>query len=168
MSFTVYAERDDTWNVRTNPIGWVIGPNLRLDTRLSEQWAFGVGGFYLDHTIRAVKMKGTSGEIFVTYYWSQVFESGGYVDMGLAYGDFRAEATDTVGQLASTQFGNLSAQMSLGYHWFWHPFNLALGAGVVSNSAAKKDIADNNGRVVDQVPLSGLGLATDASIGLSF
>lgn len=168
MSFTVHAEGSDTWNVRTNPIGWVIGPNLRLDTRVSEQWAFGVGGVYLDRTIRAVKMKGTTGELFMTYYWNQVFEPSWYVDLGLAYGDFRAEATDTSGQLASMRFGNFSAQVILGYHWFWHPFNLALGAGVVSNSAGKKDIVDTNGRVVDQVPLRSLGLATDASIGLSF
>lgn len=159
---------DFNWNLRTNPVGWVVGPNLRIDLRMSENWTAGAGGVFMDSKIKAVKLNGMTGGLIFGYNFSGALTPSWFVDFGAGYGDLRAEATALSGQVVKTHVYNISARGVAGYHWFWGHFNLALGAGVETNSAGNKDIQDQSGNKVESIPIRPVALATEASIGMAF
>src|SRR4051812_41702790 len=98
--------RAESFNLRTNPIGWVVGPNARLDYKVDTMWSAGLTTAFVDRTIKAVDMNGYSAGLMLTYNHSETFTAGWYAEAGGGYGDYRAQATDSVGALDKTQVHN--------------------------------------------------------------
>jgi hypothetical protein len=161
-SITASAESANTWNLRTSPVSWVVGPNLRLDLRASDSWTVGVTGNYFDTKLKAVNLTGNNGGVVATYNFSGTFSDSWYLEGGVAYGDLQASTSaDTL------HLTNWSGRIYGGYHWFWTHFNLSLGAGVNLNSAGGKQILDSTGNQV-KVPIYPATGAVDVAIGLAF
>lgn len=163
-----FAEPTDAFNLRTSPIGLVLGPNLRLDYKIADQWTVGVGGLYLNRKITGAQIDSFTGSVLVDYAFNAAFADSWFVNLAIGYGNIRAEANDLSGQPRKIHVYNFTEQALLGYHWFWGSFNLDLAAGVIGNSAGHAKIVDQNGDKVNSVPLPPFGLVTDFSIGLTW
>jgi len=169
LSSSAFAATSDyNWNLRTSPIAWVVGPNLRLDVRAGEQWTLGVTGVSIDNKIKAVDLSGTTGGVILSFNLEGALTDSWFVDAGMAYGDIRAQGTATNGQVYIAHLYNISEHFVGGYHWFWEHFNLAVGAGVDFNSAGGRNIVDGNGSKVVEIPVRGAMFASEASIGMAF
>ena len=75
-SFTVHAHNI---NVRTNPIGLLMGSNnLEAQYALVDNWSLGVGGTLWETTLLDVDFKATEGHVRFDYWWNKAFEQGYY------------------------------------------------------------------------------------------
>lgn len=166
---TASAEQGDyQWNLRTAPIVWVNGPNARLDIGIAEQWTLGVAGNSLKRKIKAVGMNGKTGGMVLGYAGNRAFTTTWFIDLGVSYGDIRAESKNTSGHVFTRRLYNTSARLTSGYQWFWSRFNVSLDGGFEWNSAGDKYVMDDNGNRLEKIPLRNYGLVTEVWLGLAF
>ncbi|MGZ3722788.1 MAG: DUF3575 domain-containing protein [Bdellovibrionales bacterium] len=169
FSISAFADEGDYhWNLQTSPINWVVGPNLRVDTKVADQWTVGVAGSSIDRKIKAVNMSGKTGGLLLNYAFNSPFDDTWFLDLGISYGDIRAEAKSESGQVFNRRLYNSAARLSYGYHWFWDHFNLALAAGADWNSAGGKYVLDDGGNNLERIPIRSFGFLTELAIGLAF
>ena len=168
LNVNANAESPFNWNVRTDPIGWIHGANARVDYRLGNQWTLGPAIQYVDARESGVKINVESVGMFTNFYFNQAFADSWFLELGLAYGELRAEANNSVGQIEKTRILDIGGMLLGGYHWFWERFNLCLGLGINTNSAGHADITDEKGNKVNSVPIPPIGLAADISVGWAF
>jgi hypothetical protein len=166
LPFTAYAE-EFTWNLRTNPLGWILGPNLRLDLRMSENWSIGVSGSSTDSRIKEVKLTGATGGVDFSYNFSGAFKPSWFVDAIAGYADLSAQATPN-GQIYKEHLYDVIGKVATGYHWYWGHFNLVFDGAVEGHSAGGKTINDQNGNRIEDIPIKAVGVMIEASIGLAF
>lgn len=141
------------WNVRTAPLTLVVGANLRVDRRLTDELSLGVSGLYIDRKIKAVGILESSGAVIIQYSFSGALATGWFLDAAVGYGDIKATAASAAGQEESRQLHNVSARVVGGYMWFWHNWNVSLGGGFAHNSAGDNDVEDANGKSMTKIPV---------------
>lgn len=159
---------DNNWNISTNPLGLIVGPNLRLDYKVAPQWTLGLNGSLIYINVGGVKANGTSIGIDAAYNFNQAFVHSWFIGGGVHYSVVKAKYTEDNGTEDNADVVNVSVPLIGGYHWFWGNFNLQLGLGPTLNFPSKKQITDKNGKDVKEVPLYAVGVAGDASIGWTF
>jgi hypothetical protein len=162
------AEGDFSWNIRTQPLLWVVAPNLRADYKLSDQFTLGLAGTALDNKIKGVKLKGTTGALILNYNFSSSLANGGVVELGVVASGLSAEAKDASGQVFTRTLANSGGRFLLGYQWFWDHFNLSVGAGADYNSQGGKYVEDSNGNKLEKIPLYEVAFASEGVIGWAF
>lgn len=162
------AHADDSFNLRTNPIAWVVGPNARLDYELNDTFTVGLGGNYVDRQIRAVDMNGQAGVLYLTYNFEASFTDGWFAEAGAGYGSYKAQANESAGAVDTLQVHNISGTALAGYHWFWDWFSLSLAGMFYVNSAGGKPIQNASGNTVANVPYPASGGGVDLSLGVMF
>ena len=166
--FTAWADDTWNWNLRSDPIQWVIGPNLRLDMRAFENWTVGLTTVYTDADIHAVHLTGTSVGAAITYNLSGALIDSWYADVAGEYSSYNATATAADGSPGSLRVHSWGGRVVGGYHWFWGHFNFALGGGCDFNSAANQVIYEANGEAIANVPLPAAIFVMETSLGLAF
>lgn len=161
--------QEENWNLRTSPLSLLVGTaNLRLDYRLGENWMIGPEIEGLNHRINGVKVRAGSLGLYAVYHFAGVFADGAYLDFGARAARFHATGTDSGGAERHADVNDSGLRVLGGYHWFWLPFNLNLGAGLVSNSIRRISITDASGGEVNHIDVKPLSLALDFSLGYAF
>jgi len=155
-------------NLRTNPVAWVIGPNLRLDAQVAHAWTIGVTATHTDREINAVKVSGSSAGVVLGCDFYGAFKDSWFIDLGSAYGDYTVSAVNPSGTTTDKKLHNINTRLILGYAWFWEAFNIALGAGVETNSSGGGTLNDENGNPTAKIPIPTTGLGTEAALGWVF
>jgi hypothetical protein len=162
------AEGDFNWNFRTQPLGWVIAPNARVDYKLGEQWTLGLAATALDRKIKAVKLRGTTAGLLLDYAFNSALTNSWILEGGVFYGGLTAEAKNAGGQTFSRALPNAGARMVAGYQWYWGRFNLSLDMGADYNSQGDKNVEDSSGAKVEKIPINSLAFVSEGAIGLAF
>jgi hypothetical protein len=161
--------QEESWNLRTSPLSLLVGTaNLRLDYRLGGNWMIGPEIEGLNHRINGVKVRAGALGVYAVYHFAGVFADGAYLDFGARAARFHASGTDSSGAERHADMNDSGLRVLGGYHWFWLPFNLNLGAGLVSNSIRRIAITDASGKEVNHVDVKRLSLALDFSLGYAF
>lgn len=168
LSNIAFADSPNNWNVSTNPLGVVLGPNLQLEYKLDNHWTVGPVAGYSEIKLGSVGNEGWSGGVATTYHFNETFADGWFATLGATYGSSRIFAEDSFGNVDSAHVNNFSVQALGGYRWFWDHFNLSIGLGLATNSASDSNITDRNGNKVDSFPLSAVVVDGDLSIGWAF
>jgi hypothetical protein len=156
------------FNLSTDPIGWALGPNLRLDVRLCDHWTLGPALFYFNRPIYTVQTSEASLGGYVSYAFGEAMGESWFVDAAIFYGTVRAEATATNGQVSSVQLNNVTGRLLVGHQWYWGNFSLDIGIGEEVNSAGHSKILDGDGNLVNVVPIAPARGLVDTSLGLAF
>ena len=170
---SVFARAEDgdyTLNLRSSPLGWVVGPNVRIDVKIAEHWSLGLAGNSLDRKIKTVNLEGKTASLYLTYALYSALTDTWFFDVGVGYGDIRAEASSTAtgNQPFERKIHNTVAHYLTGYQWYWSRFNLSLGGGLETNSDGDTFITDNNGTIVEKIPIRRTLFILDASLGFAF
>jgi hypothetical protein len=156
------------WNISTNPLGLLVGPNLRLDYKVADQWTAGVYASLIYVNLSSVKMNGSSAGVSASYYFNQVYQRGWFLEGGVDYSNFRAKYIEDNGTEDHANVTNISIPIIGGYKWFWGHFNLALGLGPTINFPSTREIKDQNGNDKKSIPGGAVGVGGEASIGWTF
>lgn len=162
------AHADLNWNLRTSPLQWIVGPNLRVDYRIDEQWSVGATGVYIDRVIKTVAMLESAAGVMVQFSYPQNMSSSFFVESGISYADISASALASNDHIESVKVHNISTRVQTGYQWFWGPANIAIGGGWEHNSAGDTDINDPSGNKVNRIPVRRNLFVPEASVGWAF
>jgi len=164
-----HADPSDNWDIMTNPLGLILGVNANLQYKISDQMTIGPNLTLISVNINDFKMNGFGIGVSSDYYFDQAFKTGWYMSGGLGFDSFGLSYTDSDNNHFSQNVSNFSVKALGGYKWFWgHSFNLTLGLGLAGNFPSQSSVTSDNGKQTKSVPLSGIGLAGDASIGWTF
>lgn len=157
-----------TWNVRTAPLTLVVGTNLRVDYKVSDEISVGASGLYVDRRIKAVGILESSASVIIQYSFSGALTTGWFLESGIGYGDIKATAASASGQEESRQLHNISARVVGGYVWFWQSWNISVGGGLAHNSAGDQDVEDSSGKSMTKIPLRKNLFVPEFSVGWAF
>ena len=156
------------WNLSTDPLGWAVGPNVRLDHRLSGNWTLGPAYFYFNRMLKTVQTSDSSYGLYVSYSFSQAMTHSWFLDVAAFYGRVYAEAPDSTGQAEAVHIPNYTERVMLGHQWYWGHFSLDVSVGEEFNSAGHSPIRDQSGNTFITVPIYPMTTLVDTSIGLVF
>src|SRR6184192_4292452 len=96
------------WNISTNPLGLILGPNLRLDYKVADQWTVGVTGSLIYFNLGGVKANGSSVGLGTTYYFNQVYQHSWFLEGGVTYSTFKAKYIESSGREDHADVTNLA------------------------------------------------------------
>ena len=163
-----HATEEDRWNVMTNPLLLLLGPNVQVDYRLEDHWTVGPQVFYVNRTLGDYDLRAFSAGVNANYYFATALTHSWFVQGGAGYSSVHLEGDDSkYGDRLSGSSSGVYAKGVGGYHWFWGDFNLRLGAGVTYQSS-RVVLRDRNGDQAKASSGASLSLAGEASLGWTF
>lgn len=165
-----FADTEDSFNARFNPIGLAIGAaNLRLDYKIGEQWVLGPSILFWNLDVGDIKLKAVGAAANAEFFFDQAYTHGWMMDGTLGFVDISVEDDTGTAGAESTDVSAMTGSVIGGYHWFWGTtFNLALGAGLSFNTIGNVKTKNASGAVVDEKDVSPVGLALEANLGFTF
>jgi hypothetical protein len=167
--FVVSAHADNfAWNASVSPLRFVVGPNVRVDRRVSDFVSVGVFGAWMDHSIKAVYFNGGEVGAAATYAFAGAFREGWIVEGAVKYADLRTEITSSAGDVYLRHLVNWGGRVVGGYRWYWGHFNLGVEAGAEGNSAGGQTIFNSLDDREVKIPLYPIAFYGDLSVGFAF
>jgi len=156
------------WNLNASPLRLVVGPNARVDRRVSEFVSVGVFGAWFDHSVKAVYFNGAEAGAAVTWSFEGALSPGFFVEGAVKYSDLRVEVTSSEGDVYLRHLVNWGGHMVGGYRWYLQHFNVGVDAGVQVNSAGDRSIYNSVDHRDVKIPIYGYAFYGDISLGFAF
>lgn len=161
LTLNVHAQ-DKNWNLRFEPISWLVGAtNVELNYAVGSN--FTIGGGLVAWNVELLDIEIGLNEYHVRgdYWFAGAFQQGWYLSGIYSTINMNLQTTDSLGTEYEADVSATGFKFFGGYRWLWENFNLELGYGFVSYNFDDKltlKASDGSTQEEDLPAVTGTGL----------